>query len=347
LHDGKPASWRLTTRERELREAREVESKSWGVTVRNFTTFSWLEARRKDRSGVLVDSVRPGGPCAESKPPLRRGDIILAAQGKALTNVAAMLAFTKDFTAKETQPKPALITFERDSQTLLTVADIGPETQDEKPARPAKAWLGVQTQVLTSDLAEALQLEGKKGIRVTQVIPDSPAEKAGVKVGDVFLKLDGQVISASTPSDQELFENLIRAYKVGGDAILTGVRDGQPLTITATLGRQPKTAAELPEYKDDRFEFTAREISLAERVDDKLPASETGLRISAVQNAGWAALAGLSAGDFLLALDGRQVATVAELEKMLKQYRETKPRRVVFFVRRGIHTSYLELEPKW
>ena len=347
LHEGKPASWRLTTREREAREAREVESKSWGLTVRNFTTFSWLEAQRKDRAGVLVDSVRPGGPCAESKPPLRRGDILLRVQGRPLTNVAAMLAFTREFTAGETQPKPALVTFERDSQTLLTVARIGPDTQDEKPARPAKAWLGVQTQVLTSDLAEALQLEGKKGVRVTQVIPASPAEQAGAKVGDVFLKLDGQVIAASTPSDQELFENLIRAYKVGGEAVLTGVRDGQPLTVTATLGRQPKTAAELPEYKDDRFEFTAREISLAERVEDKLPADEIGLRISAVQNAGWAALAGLGAGDFLLAMDGKQISTVAELEKMLKQFRETKPRRVVFFVRRGIHTSYLELEPKW
>ena len=347
LHEGKPASWRLTTREREPREAREVESKSWGLTVRNFTTFSWLEAQRKDRAGVLVDSVRPGGPCAESKPPLRRGDILLRVQGRPLTNVAAMLAFTREFTAGETQPKPALVTFERDSQTLLTVARIGPDTQDEKPARPAKAWLGVQTQVLTSDLAEALQLEGKKGVRVTQVIPASPAEQAGAKVGDVFLKLDGQVIAASTPSDQELFENLIRAYKVGGEAVLTGVRDGQPLTVTATLGRQPKTAAELPEYKDDRFEFTAREISLAERVEDKLSADEIGLRISAVQNAGWAALAGLNAGDFLLAMDGKRISTVAELEKMLKQFRETKPRRVVFFVRRGIHTSYLELEPKW
>jgi len=347
LHDGRPAAWRLTTREREPREAREVESKSWGLTVRNFTTFSWLEAQRKDRDGVLVDSVRPGGPCAESKPPLKRGDILLRVQGQALTNVAAMQAFTREFTRNETQPKPALVTFERDSQTLLTVAQIGPETQDEKPARPAKAWLGVQTQVLTSQLAEALQLEGKKGVRVTQVIPASPADQAGIKVGDVFLKLDGQVIAASTPSDQELFENLIRAYKVASAAELSGVRDGQPLQLTATLGRQPKSAAELPEYKDDRFEFTAREISLAERVEDKIPTDENGLRISTVQNAGWAALAGLGAGDVLLALDGRKVSTVAELETMLKQFRETKPRRVVFFVRRGIHTFYLELEPKW
>ena len=48
-----------------------------------------------------------------------------------------------------------------------------------------------------------------------------------------------------------------------------------------------------------------------------------------------------------MALDGKRISTVAELEKMLKQFRETKPRRVVFFVRRGIHTCYLELEPKW
>lgn len=347
VRDGKPASWTMTTAPREPKEARETELKGWGLTVRDFTRESALEELRKDKRGVLVDSVRTGGPCAESKPPLRRGDVITKVGTRSLANVADLAAFTREFTQGASGPKPLLVTFERNAQEMATVARVGPEVQDDKPSRPAKAWLGVQTQVLTRELAEALALEGRKGVRVTQVFPGSAAEKAGLKRGDVLLKLDGQVINASTPSDQELFENLIRAYKVGAEAELEGVRDGQPLKVTATLDKQPKSAAELPEYKDELFEFTAREISAAERADERLEDTVQGLRISALQPAGWAALAGLSAGDILLSVDGKPVSTVAELKQMLLGFRETKPRRIVLFGRRGIRTGFFELEPKW
>lgn len=347
VRDGQPMSWRLVTVTREPKRAREVEFKSWGLTVRDFTRVSALENQRTNLTGVLVDTVRPGGPCAECQPPLRRDDVITKLSGRDVVNVKSLDDLTRQITKGATEPRAVLITFERDAQELVTVAQVGPEPQDEKSARPAKAWLGVQTQVLTSEVARALQLEGRKGVRVTEVLPDSPAAKTGVKVGDVFLKLDGQVIAASTPSDQELFENLIRAYKVGGTAELEGVRAGQPLKLTATLGRQPKSSVELPEYKDDRFEFTAREMSLGDRVEEKMTPDASGLRISTVQNGGWAALAGLSSGDILLAIDGQPVTTISAFRETLLHFRETKPRRVVCFVKRGIHTFFAEIEPKW
>lgn len=344
---GQAQTWQLTTTEREPREAREVESKPWGLTVRDFTLDAALEAQRKDRKGVLVDTIRPGGPCSESKPPLRSGDILLAVEGRPVDNVKALQTVTRELTKDERERQPVLVTFERNQSQFVTVVRIGPDPEDDKPARAAKAWLGVGTQVLTSQIAEALKLEGKKGVRVTRILPDSPAEKAGVQVGDIFLKLDGEVIPASTPSDEELFDNLVRAYKIGSEVELTGLRGAAPLKLTATLGRQPKPSSELPEFKDDRFEFTARELSLNDRVDDKLAADVRGLKVSAVQSAGWTALAGLAAGDVLLTVDGKPMESVAALKAQLQGYRESKPRRVVFFVRRGVHTFFLEIEPKW
>jgi serine protease Do len=245
------------------------------------------------------------------------------------------------------EPKPLVVTFEHDTQQFVTVVKVGPEVQPEKPGRPAKAWLGVQTQVLTRELAEALGLEGRKGVRVTQVLPDSPAAQAGIEVGDILLKLDGQVIAASTPSDQELFDNLIVQYKVGGEAELDGLRNSQPLKLTAKLGRQPKPNSELEEYKDERFEFTARELSLNDRIEAKLGAADRGVRISSVVNAGWAALAGLGSGDILLAIDGQPVDSIPMLRNLMIRLRETKPRRVMFFAQRGIRTQFIEVEPKW
>lgn len=203
-------TWEVTTIEREPNVAREGEIQSWGLTVRDFTRVSSLENHRPERQGVLVDTVRPGGPCSEAKPALRNDDIILKAGNTAITSVASMNEWTGAFTKGLSEPKPVLITFLRGTEQMVTVAKIGPEVEQQKPERPAKAWLGVNTQVLTRDLAEALGLEGKKGVRVTQVLPDSPAAKAGVQPGDVFFKLDSEAINAITPSDQELFENMVR-----------------------------------------------------------------------------------------------------------------------------------------
>ena len=347
LRQDQPMTWQLATVSREPNEAKEAELKNWGLTVRDFTRLSALENHRKSKNGVLVDSIRSGGPCSESKPALKPEDIITRVNDTAIADTAALRRFTAGFTKDATEPKPVLVVFERDSQELMTVARVGPEVQEDKPARPAKAWLGAQTQVLTSELAEALGLEGKKGVRVTQVISDSAASKAGVKVGDVFLKLDGQVIPASTPADQELFDNLIREHKVSGEAELTGVRDGAPLNLTVKLARQPKPDSEQDEYKEELFEFKARDLSLNDRLEERLGAGDKGVRINSVQRAGWAALAGLNSGDILLAVGGQPVDSIASLKKAMAQLRNTKPRLVTFFVKRGIRTQYLELEPRW
>ncbi len=347
LRNGQVVTWQLTTTNREPAQARETELKHWGLVVRDLTRTSALENKRPTKQGVLVDSVRPGGPCAESKPPLQSGDIIVKVADALVTNVADLVEFTRRFVGDSTERKPVLVTFERGAQQLVTVARIGPEPQEEKPARPQKAWLGVQSQVLTPELAEALGLDGKKGVRVTQVLPDSPAARAGITVGDILLKLDGQVIPASTQADQELFDNMIRAYKVGSEAELEGVRNGEPIKLLVTLGQSPKTAPELAEYKDDRFEFTARELSLAERVEEKLDDTFAGVRVSVVQRAGWAALAGLSSGDIITAIDGRPIDSIPTLRETLQTLAKTKPRRTVFFVRRGVGTLYIEIEPRW
>ncbi len=347
VRDGAAQKWTLTTREREPAQYNDAELRGWGLTVENISLFEALENMRKDKKGAMIDSIRPGGPAAAAKPSLMGGDVIRKVDGHPVEDVKALRDLTAELTEKNTKSKRVLVSFERDDSDLLTVVKIGPDEVEDKPGQPEKAWLGVETQVLGSDLAEALQLAGKRGVRVTHVLPDSAAEKAGVKKGDVFLKLDGQVIAASRPEDSDLFDNLIRAYKVGDEVELAGIRDGKPEQLKVKLGRRPKTESELQEYKDDRFEFTVRELSFGKRVELQLGTDEKGVLVDNVQPGGWASLAGLGAGNVLLAVDGKPVTGIADLKNCLQDFRTTKPRRVVFFIKRGIHHKFIEVEPQW
>ena len=347
IRDGKPATWKITTREREPVQNNDSELRGWGLTVQDLTLFGAMENKRKDKKGVLVDSIRQGGPASQAKPQLEIGDVIAKVGDRAVENEKELREITVSLTKNLSATKHVLVTFERDDEQLLTVVKIGPDPEDNKPEQPEKAWLGIESQVLGSDLAEALGLAGRKGVRVTKIFPDSAAEKAGVKKGDIFLKLDGDVIAASRPEDSDVIDSLIREYKVGAEVTLDTVRDDKPMKLTVKLGRRPKTEAELLEYKDDRFEFTSRELSFAKRVDAGLADDEKGVAIDNLQPGGWTALAGLSTGDILLSIDGKPVLGIADLRARLQGYRDSKPKRVVFFIKRGIHHRFLEIEPQW
>jgi serine protease Do len=78
-----------------------------------------------------------------------------------------------------------------------------------------------------------------------------------------------------------------------------------------------------------------------------LDRSQKGALVSGVENGGWAAVAHLAVGDIVLAVDGEPVLRVDDLKARLQAVAAGKPPRVVFLVRRGVHTLYLEIEPAW
>jgi S1-C subfamily serine protease len=101
------------------------------------------------------------------------------------------------------------------------------------------------------------------------------------------------------------------------------------------------------EYRNTQIEFRARNIAFQDRLQQQLDPDQQGAFITEVDRGGWAALAHLAAEDLVLAVDGQPIQTVADLREQMKKIAQTKPQHVVFFVRRGVHTLFLELEPDW
>jgi len=347
LRAGQPVTVSLTTAAREAALPKPVELKSWGITARNLSRMMALERRRGDKNGVLVGSLRPGGPCGEAKPAIQAGDIIRDVAGQQVKDVAALLAVTRRATRGTSEPTGVLVRFLRGTKELMTVVKVGKEPPSDRPARAKKPWPAVATQVLTRDLAKALSLAGKSGVRVTEVYPHRAGDKAGLKVGDVILTVDSDRIEASQPEDGEVFATMIRQYRVGGEVVLGVRRGGKDIRITMTLEAPPVRADRLATYEDDDFEFTARNLSAMDRFKKKLAADQKGVLVAKVASGGWADLGGLASGDVLVSVQGRPTGDVDALKAVLKQVTSARPRRVVFFIRRGIHTVFREVEPAW
>jgi serine protease Do len=230
---------------------------------------------------------------------------------------------------------------------MLTVVRVGEREAPDRSAEASKAWLPVATQALTPELAEALGLKGKKGVRITEVYPDSTAAKAGLRVGDILLRFDGDPIEVTQPEDVETFTTMVRRYRVGSNVKLELVRNGMPLSMEVELAASPKATRQLVEYHNSQFDFRARDIVFQDRVQQQLSPGQKGALITEVDRGGWAALAHLSADDIVLGVDGHPVQNVADLKDRMKDITKAKPEQVVFFVRRGVHTRFVELEPDW
>ena len=128
---------------------------------------------------------------------------------------------------------------------------------------------------------------------------------------------------------------------------MTLLRAGQPVKVTVELARAPKLEREMKKFQETNFEFTARDLSFFDRVDDDLPEDLPGTRVTEVKDGGWAALGQLQANDIIQSVNQKPVTDIPSLEATMKEIARTKPKFVIFRVLRGIHIRYLELEPNW
>ncbi|HOE67901.1 MAG TPA: PDZ domain-containing protein [Candidatus Hydrogenedentes bacterium] len=340
-------AFRVKTAEREEMLPRESEFKEWGVTVRPISPALALEMKRDNTNGVLVTSVRPGGPAGEAKPQIQGKDVIVEAAGKAVDKVSDLRAITDALVKEQKDPVPTLVGFERRNGKYLTVVKVGIKELEDPGLEVTKAWLPVDAQVITRDMARQLGAPEMTGFRVVQVYPDSTAAQAGLCVGDFILALDGEALTASSPENYEELPTRIRQYKIGSVVELSIQRDGQTQKVPVTLVASPKLSREMRKCRDHNFEFTVRDITFFDKNAQKWAETQQGVMVEEVTPGGWAALGELYVGDLVIEVNGASVMDAASFEKRMKDMERSAPEIVVFRVKRGIHQLYLESEPKW
>jgi len=334
----------------ELREAtlpRETELKQWGLTVRNLSRALARELKRSSTDGVLITSVRPGGPSGDAKPAMTVRDVIVAVDGKPIKNVEALREITAELTKDTKTPIPVLTNFERKTGELLTVVKVGIKELEDPGLEVKKAWLPVETQVITRDIATGLGMPDLTGFRVTNVYRGSTAEAAGLKTGDMILSVDGEKMTASQPEHYEELNAFVRQLAVGSKSELGLRRGNEELKLSVELVRAPKLAREMKKYENEAFEFTVRDITFFDKAKESWQEQQQGVLVESVRPGGWADLGHMQVDDLLLEVDGKAMHSVDSLEAAMTSIAEAKPKSVVYKVLRGIQTLYIELEPRW
>jgi len=205
----------------------------------------------------------------------------------------------------------------------------------------ARGWLGVMIQQVTNDLAKSFNLDRPIGALVGQVVPDSPAAKAGLKAGDVIISYNGKEVSQMT-----MLPAMVANTEVGSKAKIELIRDGKKMTVTVEIGLMNEEETALANAETGTSKKLGMTVQqLTPKLAESLGIEETeGLIVTDVDPDSAAAEAGIHRGDIILEINREKVGSVAEYHKALQDAAGKKT--VLMLVQRDRNTRFVVIELK-
>ncbi|KPL02719.1 MAG: hypothetical protein AMJ90_05070 [candidate division Zixibacteria bacterium SM23_73_2] len=224
-------------------------------------------------------------------------------------------------------------------------------------------WLGVYIENVDWDMREALDLESDEGVLIAEVVDDSPAEKAGLKAGDVVV-----FFNKSNIEDVDQFVKLVRKTKPGERSEITVIRDGDKKQIFVKMGKKPKKDLDYTiiekkkEKKDLKPWFYGMRISsmgstgmeiqdLTEQLGEYFGVKDgKGALVTEVEENGPAHKADLKAGDVIVRVGGESIDDCADFWEKISE-KEKGDRVKIEVLRKGDRKNFTlrieEEEKKW
>ncbi len=217
--------------------------------------------------------------------------------------------------------------------------------------RTKRGWLGVLIQEISDEIAESLGMKSARGALVSTVTGGGPAEKAGVKTGDVILKFNNTEIKIM----KEL-PKVVAGTPVGKSVPIVILRNGKELTLNVTLGelelaekenligQTTKKNAKAKDY--DKLGFTAEELSSQNKSKFKLNDIDSGVVITSVKDDSSAQQAGLSPGMVIIRVGQVEVNSINVIDEAIKNAIKQKRKALLFLVKVENGTRFVALELK-
>ena len=204
--------------------------------------------------------------------------------------------------------------------------DVAMDVADQlrEKGRVSRGWLGVLIQDVTRELAESFGMDKPQGALVARVLEGSPAERAGLEVGDIVLSFDGHAIERSSA-----LPPIVGRTRTGREVAVEILRDGEAMILPVTIDELPaedevRAAAAPPSdgVEAARLGLVVRDPNEEEQgsADD----ADRGVVVSGVAAGGPAARAGIREGDLILMLDNRDVAGSDDFARLVAELPQGK-----------------------
>ena len=206
----------------------------------------------------------------------------------------------------------------------------------------SRGWLGVQIQDVTRELAESFGMKKPQGALVSKVLPKSPAEAAGIQIGDIITECNKQeIISSAT------LPPLVGNAKIGETAALTLIRQGQTKEVQVKIGILPEedepvaSAPEVGGKEVNRLGISVSGLTAEQR--EQLEVKQNGLLVQDVKP-GPALDAGIRRGDVILRIQDQVIKDVKQFNDVVKGL--PKGKSIAMLVQRRGGSQFLALKLK-
>ncbi|HKR11556.1 MAG TPA: DegQ family serine endoprotease [Pyrinomonadaceae bacterium] len=214
-----------------------------------------------------------------------------------------------------------------------------------KSGKVRRGMLGVTIQSVSADLASSLNMPAARGAIVTSVAAGGPAERAGIKRGDVITAVNNQAVI-----DNNSLRNQVAGMGPGANVTLTVLRNGRDQSIPVSLAELPDRPRDPAEESssneggtgDEKYGITLQVLNAQSASRYGLDADDQGLLVTRVDPAGSAASAGIRQGDLIQEINRRPVRTVADFAAAIQQ---SGARPALLLIKRRDAVTFLTLRP--
>ena len=179
-----------------------------------------------------------------------------------------------------------------------------------------RPWLGARLQAVTPEIAETIGLKAPAGALVASVTPGSPAARAGLKLSDLIVSIDGQPVE-----DPNAFDYRFATRPLGGTSQIEVQRNGRPVKLTVALETAPDTGRdEITITTPSPFQG-AKVANISPALADELhlDSGAEGVVVTALTDDGMAANVGFRKGDIILVVNNKKIARTVDLERAVKE----------------------------
>ncbi|RMF56741.1 MAG: PDZ domain-containing protein, partial [Calditrichaeota bacterium] len=202
----------------------------------------------------------------------------------------------------------------------------------QKTRYQGKAWLGIGMQALTEALKEYWKLPVEGGVVVDRVYPNSPAQKAGLKIQDVIVAFNEQPLRIRKDEELNQFRELITRTDPETKVQLTIYRAGKKMVKEVQLKSAPPAIDLAPKLQLSKLGIEVREVTYDVRVDYNFPEGTSGVYVYQVDPASPAGMGGLEVGSVITHVNGKKVSHLSDFQKVVNEALQSGNEKIMFQV---------------